>query len=672
MKKTSILLAALFSSFCMFAQSVETVAPEVYQRVVNSVFEVVLEKQEDTNITYEKELPLERLSYQERTDKYNSIGSAFLLDNGYFYTAAHVLSVYGASYYNDYYIRNSDGDVYKITKIHAFATNRDFVQFEVEGLEIKENMGLPVCNELKTGTTVFSAGNALGEGVVLRNGAFTSRTPENYEGEWKWLRFSAPASPGNSGGPLITAQGEVAGIITMKSENENLNYALPIEEALNAPKNKGLVFTRFYYVIPNIMNEKFFNIFKEEIDLPKDLQEVRETLTEAYHDNIKSVVENVRKTHSPDMEKSFNKVFGKAEFYHDSYIVDYPHVIYLTNSGKWDYAHPDKMQTLDLENNGKVVYGAMMNYVFSTITKPENLTLAEFISNPELYISYVIKGADLCRYVASEKIKITSLGKPCKSNTYTDYFGRTWFVNYFDIKFADSMLISYALPLPTGLFVIYATGSKSSIMSATALDMAFVADFVYASYSGKIKNWKEYLALPEETFKKSPAEKEIKMSLDAEKFNFETELLKLNIPLTDFNLDEQSQIIVATSFNQNDGKLNSENRMTYIYTDPSKENYKLLVATQYTKPMEGAIENTTELWNKLVNRVPPFDSQTYSQKQISYRYDILLPEAAAADSDENKEITKLNELVFQLSGSNDQNDIAAFAEAVEKNLEFKK
>src|SRR5205823_2232592 len=81
---------------------------------------------------------------------------------------------------------------------------------------------------------VMAVGNALGEGIVIRDGLYTSQTPEVQDGRWQWLRFSAAASPGNSGGPLLDGVGRVIGLIEAKSPNENLNYALPIANILDA------------------------------------------------------------------------------------------------------------------------------------------------------------------------------------------------------------------------------------------------------------------------------------------------------------------------------------------------------------------------------------------------------------------------------------------------------
>ena len=55
------------------------------------------------------------------------------------------------------------------------------------------------------------------------------------------IQFDAAANPGNSGGPLVTAEGEVVGIVTaILNPNENqrtfvgIGFAVPIENAASA------------------------------------------------------------------------------------------------------------------------------------------------------------------------------------------------------------------------------------------------------------------------------------------------------------------------------------------------------------------------------------------------------------------------------------------------------
>ncbi|MCI5159202.1 MAG: hypothetical protein D3906_12385, partial [Candidatus Electrothrix sp. AUS1_2] len=86
---------------------------------------------------------------------------------------------------------------------------------------------------VEVGDTVFSAGNALGEGIAYRAGQVASFTPEWDYGDWQDIRFSSPSSPGNSGGPLLNTKGEVIGIIVKGNRSENYNIAVPITEEDN-------------------------------------------------------------------------------------------------------------------------------------------------------------------------------------------------------------------------------------------------------------------------------------------------------------------------------------------------------------------------------------------------------------------------------------------------------
>jgi hypothetical protein len=60
-------------------------------RIQAATFEVVAAKPANDPLTYEKPLPLDLLPFQERTDKYYSLGTAFSIGNGRYVTAGHVL-----------------------------------------------------------------------------------------------------------------------------------------------------------------------------------------------------------------------------------------------------------------------------------------------------------------------------------------------------------------------------------------------------------------------------------------------------------------------------------------------------------------------------------------------------------------------------------------------------
>src|SRR5262249_51241338 len=154
-------------------------------------------------------------------DHYWSIGSAFAIGPNTYVTAAHVLTLGISSQFGEPALRDSGGHVYAIKQILKFSAHEDFAVFTVAGPP--DAPALATTDLRSVDEVVFAVGNALGEGVVIRDGLLTSETPEDQSGRWKWLRFSAAASPGNSGGPLIDESGKVIGVVRAKSPNENLN-----------------------------------------------------------------------------------------------------------------------------------------------------------------------------------------------------------------------------------------------------------------------------------------------------------------------------------------------------------------------------------------------------------------------------------------------------------------
>ena len=80
---------------------------------------------------------------------------------------------------------------------------------------------------------MITIGNPLGLEHTLSNGIISQR--RMLKGR-KLIQFTAPISPGNSGGPLIDGYGRILGVNTMKVTGGlfglgvNLNLAVPINE----------------------------------------------------------------------------------------------------------------------------------------------------------------------------------------------------------------------------------------------------------------------------------------------------------------------------------------------------------------------------------------------------------------------------------------------------------
>src|SRR5437868_4618850 len=212
--------------------------PRVPRAVVaHGVFEVVTPKLENPRITYKRPLPIERLPFKQRNDSFHSLGTAFAISPTRFVTAAHVLS-WQPSLHGTFALRDGSGAVFLFARIGNYSKYRDLAKAELEApppnVRPLELAGTPA-----VGDPIAAVGNAFAEGIVARWGTVASFTPEPLDGKWSFIRFSAPASPGNSGGPLVDAQGRVVGVVVAKvATSETLNYAVPIGELGALPADK--------------------------------------------------------------------------------------------------------------------------------------------------------------------------------------------------------------------------------------------------------------------------------------------------------------------------------------------------------------------------------------------------------------------------------------------------
>lgn len=110
-----------------------TLDPAVLPQVQAATFEVVIPKPEKDTLSYEKPLPFDELPYQQRTDKFHSVGTAFAIGENRYVTAGHVLSLGIDSLMGEPALRDASGHVYAIDKITRFSLHEDFVEFTLKG-----------------------------------------------------------------------------------------------------------------------------------------------------------------------------------------------------------------------------------------------------------------------------------------------------------------------------------------------------------------------------------------------------------------------------------------------------------------------------------------------------------------------------------------------------------
>ena len=156
-----------------------------------------------------------------RSSRSRGFGSGFVVgSDGVVVTNRHVLT--GA---RDVSIKLNDGSTYPVTGVY-FDPQRDvcLLKADAHGLPV---LSLADSDSVSVGEKVYTIGSPLGLTFTFSDGMISGKRVLK---DNKFLQFTAPVSPGNSGGPLLNSQGKAVGIVTASTGGENLNFALAIDE----------------------------------------------------------------------------------------------------------------------------------------------------------------------------------------------------------------------------------------------------------------------------------------------------------------------------------------------------------------------------------------------------------------------------------------------------------
>ncbi|HUG71809.1 MAG TPA: serine protease, partial [Steroidobacteraceae bacterium] len=447
-----------------------------------STFEVVLPKIESAQVTYEKPLPLELLSYTERNDKYWSIGTAFAIAPDVFVSNAHVLIAGMGSAMGHPHLRDAAGQVYAVDRVLKFSLHEDFVVFRAKGANAAQ--ALTPGRETPIGARVFAVGNALGEGVVLRDGLLTSLTPEDQDGRWKWLRFSAAASPGNSGGPLLDEHGQVIGVVTARSEGENLNYALPIERVLAGSERRANIDLRSSFGLP-ILRQQMVMEFKDEFSLPASWEDFGRHLFAAIDRQYATNQQRLLQQYAQELPPGGKADRLLAGMERDKALA----LIGQQSDDNWGLTDPGNEELTELSDGSKLTTGNLQGALTFKWWRPGAAADPSLYSDASAFMDTLLKGIKLPRMIGPQAIRITSLGAPQEGTLHTDRFGRTWQLRSWSLGYADMQLVTMALPVPNGYRGLMQFTTAVGHSSVTA-GLKLMADYMHVSYEGSAAQWR--------------------------------------------------------------------------------------------------------------------------------------------------------------------------------------
>ena len=206
-------------------------AAKAYEAILPSVVRVIgLMDDNDTGENNPEQRAMER-----------SLGTGVvIIDNGTILTNLHV--VWGAKKIR---VRFANGHESEAVMMGAQPENDLAVLKALSLPDDLEAATMRSTGDLKPGDHVIAVGHPFGIGPSVSYGVVSGlkrefRSPEGEKTLTNLIQFDAAANPGNSGGPLVTMDGQVVGIVTAilnPSEQRTfigIGFAVPIENAASA------------------------------------------------------------------------------------------------------------------------------------------------------------------------------------------------------------------------------------------------------------------------------------------------------------------------------------------------------------------------------------------------------------------------------------------------------
>ena len=206
-------------------------AAKAYEAILPSVVRVIgLMSDNDTGEDKPEQRAMER-----------SLGSGVvIIENGTILTNLHV--VWGAKKIR---VRFANGHESEAVMMGAQPENDLAVLKALSLPDDLEAATMRSTGDLKPGDHVIAVGHPFGIGPSVSYGVVSGlkrefRSPEGEKTLTNLIQFDAAANPGNSGGPLVTMDGQVVGVVTAilnPSEQRTfigIGFAVPIENAASA------------------------------------------------------------------------------------------------------------------------------------------------------------------------------------------------------------------------------------------------------------------------------------------------------------------------------------------------------------------------------------------------------------------------------------------------------
>jgi len=629
--KALLILFVIEASLIFSCQSAPFYSRPLNAKMLNlvhdAVFEVVLEKPVDDPIVYEKKINWDIVPFVIRNDKYHSIGTAFAISKTELMTAFHVIEAIEDSY-GKYFVRDSQGNVYEVDMITGGSKEKDYLIFTVKNKTFDSFFQFE--RSFNIGDPVFSIGNALGEGIVIRDGLVLGTVPEEDSGRWNILKTSAGGSPGNSGGPLVTSNGKVIALVTAR--RDNIIYSTPADVILNDDRSVLLYRSKrnFSHIL---LENKLINFFETQTSLPDTYSNVSRILHEAYikhYANSMSALfeeapEYLGEENSEYLLNGGNSLSGRSGGLLISYLDD--------DDDKWKLRKPFSSPD-NLDDDGKL-YHTVLDYYYDVdlykIIRPRSVSLEKICTDTKYIMDLILKNKRTDRVVWDwdNKYRILSYGEPASTGIFRDSLGRTWINANWKIDYDFSVFIMYILPMPDGPVVLTTKQNNASFQEYN-WDLQKTCDHIFPAYGASFDEWDNFLALTQYI---PDFMRDISFNWNSKEQSFFLNCgdISINADKQVFDWNDKSEIYLYPFWYKQDKKIEFGILKISLLVDQREK--ERIILQRNIKPDPKLGTNFIENWNDLILGKFPYDENPVvsKEKNTGFMGSIIKAKQAAPD-----------------------------------------
>ena len=211
--------------------------------IIFCVFNISLIAQDIVEIIKEVQPAVVTVLCYDKDDRLVSQGTGFFINKeGHLITNHHVVK--------DAYrveIQTYDSRKYFVPNIIGVDEDSDLISLEVSLLGETIHY-LNITESIPSvGTRLLVIGSPLGLEQTVTEGIVSAKREIPKYG--RIIQITAPISPGSSGSPVVTLNGDVVGVASLtRIGGQNLNFAIPSHEILSIPSIEPITMTEWYEI----------------------------------------------------------------------------------------------------------------------------------------------------------------------------------------------------------------------------------------------------------------------------------------------------------------------------------------------------------------------------------------------------------------------------------------